>query len=73
MNKVNVGDIVKITDPIGEEGGYYLVRSIRGSKANLTGPFGSKIYHKGISVDRLTECQSEWYSIWSQSDSYRCM
>lgn len=73
MNKVNVGDIVKITDPIGEEGGYYRVRSIRGSKANLTGPFGSKIYHKGISVDRLTECQSEWYSIWSQSESYQCM
>lgn len=73
MNKVSVGSIVKIIDAVGEECGYYCVRSIRGSKANLTGPFGSKIYHKGISVDRLIECHDEWYSKWSQSESYQCM
>lgn len=53
--------------------GYYRVTAIRGGKANLGSIFGKAIYHKGVSVDSLIECENEWYSKWQQSETYQCM
>ena len=67
---INVGSIVKFK----EDKGYFKVWSIRGGKANLGVIFGRRhLYHKGISLAELVECQDEWYKAWSKTDSYQCM
>jgi hypothetical protein len=72
-NFIEVGSIVKANPLTSTIKGYYRIRSIRGGKANLCGPFGRQIYHKGIPVKDLIECENEWYSQWQQSESYQCM
>jgi hypothetical protein len=72
-NFIEVGSIVKVNSLTNPIKGYYRIRSIRGGKANLCGPFGRLIYHKGIPVQDLIECENEWYSQWQQSESYQCM
>jgi hypothetical protein len=72
-NFIEVGSIVKANPLTSTIKGYYRIRSIRGGKANLCGPFGRLIYHKGIPVKDLIECENEWYSQWQQSESYQCM
>jgi hypothetical protein len=72
-NCIEVGSIVKANPLTSTIKGYYRIRSIRGGKANLCGPFGRQIYHKGIPVKDLVECENEWYSQWQQSESYQCM
>jgi len=66
---IEVCSIVKKTN----ETGYYRVTSIRGGKANLGSIFGKCIYHKGVPIETLIECEDEWYSKWQQSESYQCM
>ena len=74
-SKVATGDIVKFIDqvPKYDRGGYYRVTSVRGGKANLGSIFGKTIYHKRIPISELTECHSEWYAKWSQSETYHSM
>jgi hypothetical protein len=72
-NFIEVGSIVKVNPLTSTIKGYYRIRSIRGGKANLCGVFGRLIYHKGIPVKDLIECENEWYSQWQQSESYQCM
>lgn len=72
-NFIEVGSIVKANPLTSTIKGYYRIKSIRGGKANLCGPFGRQIYHKGIPVKDLIECENEWYSQWQQSESYQCM
>jgi hypothetical protein len=72
-NFIEVGSIVKANPLTSTIKGYYRIRSIRGGKANLCGPFGRLIYHKGIPVKDLIECENEWYSQWQQSESYQSM
>ena len=70
MQNINPGSIVKIK----ETRGYYRVTSIRGGKANLGAIFGKRlIYHKGVDVNTLLECEAEWYKAWSQTETYQCM
>ena len=64
---------VKGVDKNSDLSGYYRVTSVRGGKANLGAIFGKHIYHKGIAVSSLIECEKEWYSQWSKSDTYACM
>ena len=71
---VEVGDIVKRLENDGLIGWrYYRITSIRGSKANLGAIFGKYIYHKGIPVSELIECEKEWYQKWTRSETYQCM
>lgn len=72
-NFIEVGSIVKANPLTSTIKGYYRIRSIRGGKANLCGPFGRQIYYKGIPVKDLIECENEWYAQWQQSESYQCM
>jgi len=71
VKKVEVGNVVKRLE--NGEWRYFRVTSIRGSKANLGSIFGKSIYHKGIPVSELTECEKEWYAKWSRSETYQCM
>ena len=66
---IETGAVVKRNS----ETGYYRVTSIRGGKANLGSVFGRCIYHKGVPVETLTECENEWYAKWQQSETYQCM
>ena len=68
-----VGSIVKGNPKTSTIKGYYRVRSIPGGKANLCGPFGRQIEHKGILLKDLIECENEWYAKWQQSETYQCM
>jgi hypothetical protein len=72
MSKIAKGSVVKIASQ-GKKSGYYRVTSLRGQKANLGPIFGKGVYHKGVPVEELVECHSEWYARWSQSESYQCM
>jgi len=72
-NFIEVGSIVKVNSLTSTIKGYYRIRSIRGGKANLAAIFGGFIYHKGIPVKDLIECENEWYAQWQQSESYQCM
>jgi hypothetical protein len=72
-NCIEVGSIVKANPLTSTIKGYYRIRSIRGGKANLCGPFGRQIYHKGIPVKDLVECENEWYAKWQQTETYACM
>ena len=72
-NVIEVGSIVKANELTSTIKGYYRIRSIRGGKANLCGPFGRQIYHKGIPVKDLIECENEWYAKWQQTETYACM
>ena len=67
------GNIVKIKEGKTPQG-YYRVTSVRGGKANLGAIFGRRhIYHKGVAVETLQECEREWYANWQKSDTYQCM
>lgn len=68
---VEAGNVVKWLE--NGEWRYFRVTSIRGSKANLGSIFGRHIYHKGIPVSELIECEKEWYAKWSRSETYQCM
>ena len=70
---INVGSIVKANPLTSTIKGYYRIRSIRGGKANLAAIFGGAIYHKGILLKDLIECENEWYAKWQRSESYQCM
>jgi hypothetical protein len=70
---IKVGSIVKGNPKTSTIKGYYRIRSIRGGKANLCGPFGRQIEHKGILLKDLIECENEWYAKWQQSETYQCM
>lgn len=69
---ITVGSIVKMQSKYGTRGNYR-VTSIRGGKANLGSIFGKHIYHKGVPVENLKECEKEWYAAWQQSETYQCM
>jgi len=71
-NVIEVGSVVK-GNAFSTIKGYYRIKSIRGGKANLCGPFGYQIYHKGIPVMDLIECENEWYAKWQQTETYACM
>lgn len=67
------GNIVKIKKGDTTQG-YYRVTSVRGGKANLGAIFGRRhIYHKGVPVETLQECEREFYAEWQKSDTYQCM
>ena len=67
------GNIVKFKEGNPSKG-YYRVTSVRGGKANLGAIFGRRhIYHKGVPVETLQECEHEWYANWQQSETYQCM
>jgi len=68
-NVIKTGSIVKLND----KKGYYRVTSLRNNKVNLGSVFGKTIYHKGIDVTQVTECENEWYNAWRQTDAYMCM
>ena len=51
----------------------YRVTSVRGGKVNLGSIFGKSIYHKGIAIQNVSENYEQWYSKWSQSETYMCM
>ena len=68
-NEIKVGLIVSIKG----ESGYYKVTNHRGGKVNLGSIFGKHIYHKGVPVENLKECEKEWYAAWQQSETYQCM
>ena len=70
---LKVGSIVKGNPKTSTIKGYYRIRSIRGSKANLCSPIGREIYHKGIPLTDLVECENEWYTAWQQTESYMSM
>jgi hypothetical protein len=69
-----IGSIVKFKEFNAETKGYFKVWSIRGDKANLGVIFGKRhLYFKGIPLAELVECDGEWYSAWSKSETYQCM
>ena len=71
------GNIVKIAEchVTDDTRGYYRITSIsnKGQCANLGSIFGNTIYHKRVPLDWLVECESEWYTIWRQSETYMSM
>jgi hypothetical protein len=71
-SKIEAGSIVKFVDA-NVDRGYYRVTSARGGKVNLGSIFGRSIYHKGILIENVVECQDEWYSNWQKSETYQCM
>lgn len=75
MNPITKGAIVKFINPKNkEEKGYYKVWSIRKDKVNLGVIFAKRhLYHKGVELKNLIECENEWYSAWQKTDSYQCM
>lgn len=71
-NGIGQGSIVKY------QGGYYRTGTRFSSKAqgvrfNLGSIFGKHTYHRQVPVDQLTEAHAEWYQLWSESETYRCM
>ncbi len=65
---IEVGNVVKWSG----DSGYMRVKSIRGGKANLGAIFGKGIYHKGVPVNELVECEAEWWAKYTKSESYMC-
>jgi len=62
-NIIKAGSIVKFKSPSNrEEGGFYRITSVRGTKSNLGSIFGRCIYFKSVQLDLLEECENEWYS-----------
>ena len=73
---MQVGNIVKFKENVtGDRNfdGYYRITSMRGGNVNLSGPFGKTIYHKRVPLTLLQECETEWYDMWSKSETYMCM
>ena len=67
---INAGNVVKFK--VAGLTQYFRVRSIRGSKCNLSGIYSSTILKKGVPVNELVECGAEWYAKYSQSETYMC-
>ena len=57
-NEIKVGSIVSIKNGLGN---YFRVISYRGSKVNLSSPFGKTIWHKGVPVENIYENEEEWH------------
>ena len=55
------------------DGGFYRISRLSKFKANLKAVFGSRIAHKGISVDEIVEAEAEFYAYWQTTEAYRCM
>ena len=74
-SNLKAGDVIKVVDRYsdGVMSGYYKITSIRGMYANLGSIFGKTIYHKRVPLSWLIEAEAEWYSKWSQSESYMSM
>ena len=43
--------------------------------ANIGAVWGGKVYQDGkmIPLDKIVECEAEWYEAWTKTDQYRCM
>lgn len=74
-SNLKAGSIIKVVNRYSEGvmSGYYRITSVRGMYANLGSIFGKTIYHKRVPLSWLVEAQEEWYSKWSQSESYMSM
>lgn len=74
-SNLKAGSIIKVVNRYSEGvmSGYYRITSIRGMYANLGSIFGKTIYHKRVPLSWLIEAEAEWYSKWSQSESYMSM
>ena len=74
-SNLKAGSIIKVVNRYsdGVMSGYYKITSIRGMYANLGSIFGKTIYHKRVPLSWLIEAEAEWYSKWSQSESYMSM
>lgn len=53
--------------------GYHRVTARFSNTVNLTGVFGGKPTHKGVSVTMVREAGDEWFAKWQQSETYVCM
>jgi hypothetical protein len=52
---------------------FYRVRKVTKNTVNLGSIFGRTMYHKGVDKSKVKEAHDEWYAIWQQSDTYKCM
>jgi hypothetical protein len=66
-NEILTGSIVYY------QGGYYRVRARFSKTVNLGPVFGNRLLHKGVHIADVREAGAEWYSLWSQSETYQCM
>lgn len=59
------------------KGGFYRVSADKGQGekrwVNLKSIFGNTIYHKQVPVAEVVEAEEEWYTGWTQSESYQSM
>jgi hypothetical protein len=55
--------------------GWYRVSAIfKGKKTvNLKQVFGSRILHKGVSINDIIEDEEAWHNNWTQSETYMSM
>lgn len=55
------------------QGGWYRVSRLTKNTVNLSGVFGGKVYHKGVSITDVVEDEESWRADWTQSESYQSM
>ena len=54
-------------------GGYYRVKTLFNTTANLCGIFTATIKHKKVPINQLREAYEEWSLEWSKSETYQSM
>ena len=53
--------------------GYVMVKSLFKTHATLCTMFSHRIIAKKVPLTELTEAYDEWYKLWTESESYKCM
>ena len=52
---------------------WYKVTARFADSVNLGSPWGSKVYHKGVSINDVKEDEAAWYKNFQESETYKCM
>ena len=40
---------------------------------NVGGVWGGRVFAKRVPLEKIEECEVEWYDNWTKSERYRCM
>lgn len=67
MEQIKKESIVKYKD------GYFRVSALFKHTVNLCGVFSSYIHHKKVPLSEVKEAHDEWYKLWQESETYKCM
>jgi len=64
---IKKGSIVKYNK------GFYRVSFVTKQKVNLKSIFGNHLYFKGLPKTEVVEAESEWWEVFSNSETYKSM